>query len=140
MNRRELLLQEMSIPLWELKHPKALQGVGNIQIPQHTYTVVLTNDPQLTQHILLQDLIRAITGSTNKFIQLTTDKLVRLESQHPLFIFYTEDCQTAFMHSPFAQLPHQAILLPQNLQLTLEQKRHIWQKIQQYLIKQHGTL
>ncbi|MFC0309801.1 DNA polymerase III subunit psi [Gallibacterium trehalosifermentans] len=140
MNRRELLLQEMGIPLWELKNPEALQGVGNIQLPHHIHTLLLSDDPLIAQHTLVQDLIFAVAGSHDAFCHLTANKLARLDSQRPLFIFYTEDCQTAFIHSPFAQLPHQAILLPQNLQLTLEQKRHIWQQIQHYLTKQHDTL
>ncbi|MDA3977793.1 DNA polymerase III subunit psi [Gallibacterium sp. AGMB14963] len=136
MNRRELLLHEMGITLWELTRPDVLQGIGNIQLSSQIHTLLLTNQPHLLQQPLVQDLLRAANSTTNNtLLTLSSDKLARVESQQPLLIFYTEDCQTALANSPFAKPPHQVIALPKHLQLDAVQKRQIWQQIQQYLIQ-----
>lgn len=137
MNRRELLLQEMGITLWQLTKPEVLQGIGNMQIPTQIHTLLLADDPQFSQYPLLQDLLRAANSTEPQFLSITTEKLPRLETQHALLIFCAKNCHTALLNSPFAKQPHSAIVLPQDLKLTLTQKRQIWQQIQQFLLQQN---
>lgn len=136
MNRRELLLHEMGITLWQLSKPEVLQGVGNLHIPDHIYTLLITEQQQFSQNPLVEDLLRSANSIPHNFMVITTEKLARLDCQHKLLIFCDEACYSAYTHSPLAQQKHHCIVLPAGLHFTSEQKRQIWQQIQQFLLQQ----
>lgn len=133
INRRELLLQEMGITLWQLVHPEVLQGVGIINVPANTHTIILSEQHSITASQLIQDLLRAAETTVDKALIINSQQLQRLESDHPLLVFCVEDCLSQFQNSALAKIATQIISLNSTLILSVQQKRTIWQQIQHFL-------
>lgn len=133
INRRELLLQEMGITLWQLVHPEVLQGVGIINVPANIHTIILSEQHSITASQLIQDLLRAAETTVDKALIINSQQLQRLESDHPLLVFCVEDCLPQFQNSALAKIATQIISLNSTLTLSVQQKRAIWQQIQHFL-------
>ncbi|HDR1021155.1 TPA: DNA polymerase III subunit psi [Pasteurella multocida] len=68
MNRRDLLLQQMGITQWQLKHPESLKGVVNIVVGEHIRLIIVCDSEIASSSALLKDVLRSLSLNEQEYL------------------------------------------------------------------------
>lgn len=68
MNRRDLMLQEMGITQWQLKHPERLKGVVNIVLSEHIRLIIVCDSEIASNSALLKDVLLSLSLNEQEYI------------------------------------------------------------------------
>ncbi|MGC6360037.1 DNA polymerase III subunit psi [Bisgaard Taxon 45] len=91
MNRRDLLLQEMGITQWQLKHPSRLKGVVKIHLEDKIQLVIVAEQPLSRHSPLLQDILRSLNLDQSECLCLDFERIAHLNTQHPVSYWLLSD-------------------------------------------------
>ena len=89
MNRRDLLLQAMSVTQWQLVKPQVLKGNAQIRLDQAVKLVVICEEEQQKSR-LFQDLLFALSLQSNEFYWVNYEQFHRIRFKHPPFFLVVE--------------------------------------------------
>lgn len=137
MNRRDLLLQQMGVQQWQLHRPEVLQGALNMEIAESVRLLILTEQPVEKEQALLQDVVRSLELSANQWQILSLEQLQYVQISHALNCWLLAknsekiDRTLALLNGQTA--PRNLWQSPdwQSFQQQPQQKRALWQQIQQ---------
>jgi DNA polymerase-3 subunit psi len=134
MNRRDLLLQEMNIPQWELRKPQVLKGEAAIRLPE-TIKLVIVCPQNYSKTGFFRDLKLALQLDDTAVQWLDSEQAERLDFSHsPTFWLIGINKQadnfakkmancTAWQNASWEELRE------------AENKRKLWRNIQDLLVE-----
>lgn len=139
MNRRDLLLTEMSIPQWVLVKPQVLKGDAQIHLAD-TVKLVVVCEENHQQTGLFQDVLRALQLNHEQYQWISLEQAMRLQFDHqPIFWLIQSEAQAVRFAKKFA---NQTAWQCESWQALChaQQKRQLWQQMQSFCPKFEETL
>ena len=131
MNRRDLLLNEMNIPQWELTKPQVLKGSAQIRLDGAVKLVVVCEENYRASG-LFQDILRTLQLQKNEYQWLNAEQAQRLAFTHkPIFWLVQEDEQAVKFGQKFANQTAWQSPSWQALSQT-EAKRRLWRQMESF--------
>ncbi|MGY4677336.1 DNA polymerase III subunit psi [Pasteurella sp. P03HT] len=132
MNRRDLLLQEMGMTQWQLRHPERLKGVVNIHVAAPIRLIIIT-DSAIKQDTLLQDVLRSLMLEEQHYLLINFQQTAHLNITHPLYYWLLSNQTEIIEHTlPLCQSAEAIWQSPDWSQFKQNHhaKRQLWQQIQ----------
>lgn len=134
MQRRDLLLQQMSITQWQLVKPAILQGEAQLQIAAHIQMLILSQTPLKVTDPIIQDILLASEIKQENVLCLDFSQLPRIAVEHALLVCLfgqLSDIEGSLLLADKHTLWHCPPL--ELFSVTPKQKKQLWQHIQQFL-------
>jgi DNA-directed DNA polymerase III psi subunit len=135
MNRRDLLLQAMSVTQWQLVKPQVLKGNAQIRLDQAVKLVVICEEEQQKSR-LFQDLLFALSLQSNEFYWVNHEQFQRIRFKHtPFFLVIEDEEQAVKIQKKCTNQPQLKVESWAEL-LKPESKRKLWKGLDNVFQKQ----
>ena len=135
MNRRDLLLQAMSVTQWQLVKPQVLKGNAQIRLDQAVKLVVICEEEQQKSR-LFQDLLFALSLQSNEFYWVNHEQFHRIRFKHtPFFLVIEDEEQAVKIQKKCTNQPQLKVESWAEL-LKPESKRKLWKGLDNVFQKQ----
>ena len=135
MNRRDLLLQAMSVTQWQLVKPQVLKGNAKILLDQAFKLVVICEEEQQKSR-LFQDLLFALSLQSNEFYWVNHEQFQRIRFKHtPFFLVIEDEEQAVKIQKKCTNQPQLKVESWAEL-LKPESKRKLWKGLDNVFQKQ----
>ena len=135
MNRRDLLLQAMSVTQWQLFKPQVLIGNAQSRLDQAVKLVVICEEEQQKSR-LFQDLLFALSLQSNEFYWVNHEQFQRIRFKHtPFFLVIEDEEQAVKIQKKCTNQPQLKVESWAEL-LKPESKRKLWKGLDNVFQKQ----
>ena len=135
MNRRDLLVQAMSVTQWQLVKPQVLKGNAQIRLDQAVKLVVICEEEQQKSR-LFQDLLFALSLQSNEFYWVNHEQFQRIRFKHtPFFLVIEDEEQAVKIQKKCTNQPQLKVESWAEL-LTPESNRKLWKGLDNVFQKQ----
>ncbi|WP_439259334.1 DNA polymerase III subunit psi [Lonepinella sp. BR2930] len=133
LNRRDLLLQQMGITQWKLRHPDTLKGLVNIQVPENIRLVIIADIPFSLNEKFMQDVLLSCEIEPNDCLFINFEQANHLNiEQEVTYWLISKNPEKIDRALPLCQHSIAQWRSPDlaTLKQDPKEKRHFWQQIQ----------
>lgn len=135
MNRRDLLLQQMGISQWQLRHPDVLKGAVNVPVASHVRLIIIAEQCFELSDPFLRDVLHSVELQPVECLVINFEQAQHVNIQHPVYYWLlTENNEKIDRTLTQLQIDPSQLWHTQDyssLANHAQQKREFWRQIQQ---------